>query len=159
MFNSLWARKILIAVTPQPMPAMKNTAAARNAKISGSAKIITQKPMSKSPTINIDAATPRDAWDSTFVQKRKLIFVSYFRAPQPVMPSEQRVTGHECRTLVHSASAWRHGRRLLLFGDLADYSICRQQQRSNGGTILQRHSFHLGRYNHPEFNQISVFLS
>ncbi|GAG45328.1 unnamed protein product [marine sediment metagenome] len=51
----------MIAVVPQPIPAIKNTIAARNAKISGNAIIITPKPISNNPTINIHAATVRDA--------------------------------------------------------------------------------------------------
>jgi len=65
--NFLWNKKILIAVAPQPIPTIKNTAAARNAKISGSARMITPKPTSNSPTADIATATFLDARETAFV--------------------------------------------------------------------------------------------
>ncbi len=59
--NFLSAKKILTAVMQEPIPATKNTAAARYAKISGKAAIITAKPINNSPTINIPAARLFDA--------------------------------------------------------------------------------------------------
>jgi len=50
-----------MAVIAQPSPAIKNIAAARNAKISGSARMTTPNPISNSPVINIADATVLDA--------------------------------------------------------------------------------------------------
>jgi len=50
-----------MAVIAQPRPTKKKIAAARNAKISGKARIITPKLIRTNPTINIPDATFLDA--------------------------------------------------------------------------------------------------